>query len=280
MKIIECAQSLVQKGDEFLKKHGPLQFHEKASQLLSIGNLCEAFDFKELVEASMSPSFNHKQNFASIDFSDLPITLMRGEQCFLDIYFWRRRPTVIHNHHFIGAFQCLEGINKDLEFEFKSMKKLGHYHEHGILNLVRSRELKKGDIAEIDLLDKFIHQNHHQADLTINACFRIADFGETYLSEYLYSGLRMEKNKNLIQRTSRLMSLIHLGDFNLDEIDLTIDDMISFLVLNYRTESKNLKLLKMIHFMDLKIKKEVGLDVAQLLKVHELEISKLEDEYC
>ena len=202
-----------------------------------------------------------------------------GEHCFLDIYFWRRRPTVIHDHHFTGAFQCLEGNNVDLEFEFKKTQKLGLYHDVGELNLKQERNLKKGDIAPIDLLDKFIHQNHHQAELTINICFRTPDIGETNLSNYLYSGFRYEKHPDLLNRINRLMSFIYIGDFKIDELKINIDDALNFLIRNYRSESHGKRFMEVKNYMEHKIKSELGIDLTKLLDEHEMKMDHLENQY-
>ncbi len=278
-KFVTAAKELVKNGDAFLSQHGPLAFHHEAYELLRKANLPDLFDFKDLVQTSFAPDFNPNQNYASAQFSDLPITIAMGEHCFLDVYFWRRRPTVIHDHHFTGAFQCLEGANVDLEFEFIKTKKLGQFHDLGELSLKQSRNLVKGDIAPIDLLDKFIHQNHHQAELTINACFRTPDIGETNLSNYLYSGLRFEKQPDLLNRNGRLMGFLYIEDFDILGLNLTIDDALHFLVRNYRSTSTGKRFMEMKEFMQEKVDKELGLDLTKLLDAHEMKMDQIENQY-
>ena len=273
------ALDLTREGDEFISRHGPLEFHKKASELLERAKLHERYNFTELVEASFSSDFNEKQNYGSFQFSDLPVTLAMGEHCFLDLYFWRRRPTVIHDHHFTGAFQCLEGINVDLEFEFVKTKTLGRFHDLGFVNQLQSRTLTRGDIAPIDLLDKFIHQNHHQAELTVNACLRTPEIGETNLSNYLYSGLRYEKEPELLSRVGRLLSFINLGPFDLKKCELTIDDALNFMIRSYRSESQSKKFLEVRGHMDQMIKTTLGLDLDHLMDHHEDKMDELEDHY-
>lgn len=276
---ISIAQDLVQSGDKFLSTHGPEEFHHKASELLAQANLHQSFNFGELVEKSFASDFNHPQNYASSQFSDFPLTVAHGDKCFLDIYFWRRRPTVIHDHHFTGAFQCLQGNNVDLEFEFKETRKLGSYHSLGKLNLKHTRNIKSGDIVAIDLLDKFIHQNHHQADLTVNVCFRTPDIGATNLSNYLYSGLRYEKHPDLLNRTNRLLSFLYLGDFNTEKLTLTPDDALNFLIRNHYSTSQSSSFLKLKAQLDKRVKEELGIDVTKLLEEHENRMEELENLY-
>lgn len=274
-KLIDLSCDLVKRGDEFISIHGPLKFYDMASNLLQEAKLHEAFDLEDLIKASFSDSFNQNQNYGSFQFSDLPVTIAMGEHCFLDLYFWRRRPTTIHNHHFTGAFQCLEGINVDLEFEYVKEKSLGLYHDLGQLKLHNSRTLVKGDIAPIDLLDKFIHQNHHQAELTINACFRTPDIGEVNLSNYTYSGLRNEQQPYVLDRISRLLSFINVGDFDVKLLNLTSDDAINFLIRTYKLDSKNKKMLEVRSYM----KSLIDQDIDKLLDEHEQRMYELEEQY-
>lgn len=274
-KLIELSQDLVKRGDEFIGIHGPLKFYDMAATLLQEAKLHEVYRLEDLIKASFSDSFNYNQNYASFQFSDLPVTIAMGEHCFLDLYFWRRRPTTIHNHHFTGAFQCLEGINVDLEFQYTKELGLGLYHDLGQLRPRHSRTLVKGDIAPIDLLDKFIHQNHHQAELTINACFRTPDIGEVNLSNYTYSGLRNEQHPLVLDRISRLLSFINVGEFDVRSLNLTSDDAINFLIRTYKSNSKNKKMLEVRSYM----KSLVEQDIDDLLDVHELRMHELEEQY-
>jgi len=278
-KLTEIAREITKLGDGFIASNGPMEFHKKAHELLLMANLHEAFDYKELVHATFETDFNKNQNYASAQFSDLPITLSYGQHCFLDLYFWRRWPTVIHDHHFVGAFQCLEGSNVDLEFEYTKTRKLGQFHDLGEVKLKNTRHLKSGDIAPIDLLDKFIHQNHHQAELTINACFRTPDIGETNLSNYLYSGLRFEKHPEVLNRVNRLMSFIYISDFNIQDLNLNIDDALNFLIRNYRSEAGGKKYLEVKSFMEKKVQDELNIDLKKMLDAHEVKMDQLESQY-
>lgn len=276
---VKRARELVQLGDDFIASHGPDSFGHKASELLAQAGLEKLFEFAPLVEASFKKDFNSHQNYVSFQFSDLPLTVASGQHCFLDIYFWRRRPTVIHDHHFTGAFQCLMGNNLDLEFEFHPTQKLGEFHDRGELKLKQQRQMTPGAIAEIHLLDKFIHQNHHQADLTVNVCFRTPDFGQTNLSHFLYSGLRFEKDSGLIARLNRLETVIYFGEVDLNRLDLTLDDALAFLIRHNRSGARGSKFLELKNLLQNKVARETGLDLACLLDAHEAKMEELENAY-
>jgi hypothetical protein len=279
MTIIEIAKKLNRKGDQFIQKNGVAEFHKYAAELLSKAALPKVFNYQDIVHSAFDPKSIQKQNFRNLEFSDLPVTLSRGKHCFIDVYFWRRRPTVIHNHHFTGAFMCLLGHNVDLEFSFEKTQKLGKYHDMGKLHLEQVRELGPGDIAEIAFLDKFIHQNHHQAELTVNLCFRTPETPNKSLSNYLFSGLRYEKNPVLLGRVARLRRFLDIGDFKTKDIDINDDDAISFLIQTLGTESQNPRLLKLIKDLDKRIKKNHGIGLPKLLLLHDQELEKLENEY-
>jgi hypothetical protein len=277
MSFLNLAKKINQKGDQFIKRHGIEEFHKKASELLLKSHILEKFEIRPIVESV----FNTKniQHFKNLEFSDLPITISQGESCFIDIYFWRRRPTVIHNHHFTGAFMCLSGSNVDLEFKFKKTTKLGKFHDLGELTLKQTRNLLPGDIAEIDFMGKFIHQNHHQANLTVNLCFRTPQDPKKSLSNYLYSGLRYEKNVDLLARVGRLHKMLDLGLFDPDKIKISNDDAINFLIQTHETRSQNPRLLNLRKELLKRIKNEFGVSVSSMLKEHEVMMEKIENDY-
>ncbi len=271
-------QELVHQGDQFIKKYSAKQFHKGATNLLLDANIHQIFNYQELVEAT----FNKKppvQNFNVFEFSDLPLTIARGEKCFIDIYFWRRRPTVIHNHHFRGAFQCLEGFNVDSEYQFKLLKKFTKFHSSGELRLKRIKTLKKGDIESINFQDKFIHQNHHQSDLTVNLCFRTHDEAGKNLSNFLYSGLKYEKDQLSIDRVMRLFSFTRIDHFDFQKLNLTLEDAFNFLIVSYDSSTNHPHFLKLKKFMETKVKNETGLKLESLFKQHEKELNRIEEQY-
>lgn len=277
MNLIQKTHDLVKKGDVFLQKFPKEDFHKYASEILSGLDLHKDYNFQDIVEHSLSPS--HSQHFKNLEFSDLPVTLSRGEHCFLDVYFWRRRPTVVHNHHFVGAFMCLEGNNVDLEYTFQKERELGRFHDLGTLSLKNKRQMKPGDISEIALMDRYIHQNHHQAELTINMCFRTPQETDKSLSNYLYSGLRYEKDTDLMGKMRRLERFLFLGKVDEKKINLGLDEAIHFLIQTLGTESLNPRLLNLIKKLDHKVQSETGLDISKLFKAHDEMLKDFEMEY-
>lgn len=276
---IAKARKLVSLGDQFIKKSGNKDFHLKASDLLDDARMHELYDYKELVASAMARDFTHAQNFKDLDFSDLPLTLARGKECFVDIYFWRRRPTTIHNHHFIGAFQCLSGFNVDSEFSFKTTEKLTRFHSLGELKLKRTKTLKSGDFEPINFQDKFIHQNLHQADLSVNLCFRTPDFPKKNLSNFLFSGFKYEHDEAALARAGRLLAFTRMDDFDPKKLEISLIDAFTFLLLSYASASVHPRMVMLEKFLETKVKKETGVDLAQLLRVHDRELDHIEAQY-
>ena len=279
MKLSEIARKVNQEGDNFIKNHGTKMFHEFAAETLSQYSFKDLYNFEEVSQFLFSSDSPQIQNFKALEFSDLPVTLSRGESCFIDLYFWRRRPTTIHNHHFSGAFVGLLGKNVDLEFTFASERKVGEFHEMGEITLKKEMVIGPGDIHPIAPLNGFIHQNHHQADLTVNLCFRTNEIKDQSLSNYLYSGLRYTKNSELMVRSSQLRRLIDIGSINVSSLNLNLDDAISFLLLNYGIESGNPAFRHAINFCQEKVINEGCLNIAKLLELHEQKCSELEENY-
>lgn len=276
---IKKALEQISFGDRFIKKNGILKFANESKRLLQDAHLHELFDFNELVSFSLSKKFPKDQNFKSFEFSDLPVTIARGENCFIDIYFWRRRPTTIHNHHFVGAFQCLSGNNVDCAYSFKPIKKHTRFHVEGKLELKRERMIQRGDVESIYLQDKFIHQNHHQSDLTVNLCFRTNDLAGKNLSNFLYSGIKLEKPQHEIKRMERLFAFVMVEDCHLSNMALSLEDAFHFVHLCENRGSVHPAVLRLRDLLLKKIKKEAKLDLLSAFENHEAELDRMINLY-
>lgn len=268
----ERTQNLVLKGDSFIKKNGLGVFHLEAKKLLENEHLHELYNYKDLVRNTFARKIPADQNFKFLEFSDLPITIARGKNCFIDLYFWRRRPTTIHNHHFVGAFQCLVGNNVDCSYSFKASKKHTKYHSLGKLELKRERFLKSGDVESINFQDKFIHQNHHQCELTVNLTFRTLDVPSKNLSNFFYSGLKFEKSQKSLIRIEQLISLATLGEVALSDIPLSLEDAFNFVLLTEGHHHPAIKDMRSI--MLKKIKTMARVDLVEIMAKHEAELDR------
>lgn len=270
--------ALVADGDKFIRNNGLGKFHLEAKRLLLEYRMHELFDLDALIRHSFSGKIPQDQNFKFLEFSDLPVTIARGKNCFLDVYFWRRRPTTIHNHHFVGAFQCLIGNNVDCSYTFTPLKKHTRLHTEGKLELKRELYLKSGDAESISLQDKFIHQNHHQCDLTINLTFRTPDIPKKYLSNFYYSGLKFEKSQRSLIRSERLISFAMLGKVDLKNVDYNLEDAFNFVLQTHNT-GLHPAVQEIRKLMLQKIRKEAKLDLQSKLSQHEAELDRMTSLY-
>ncbi len=277
MKIREISKKMTKRGDHFISKNGLSEFHLMAENELKLSSLHELFNLQEI--ADLTSKVKHSQSFNNLEFSDLPLTIARGEHCFIDLYFWRRRPTVIHNHHFVGSFMCLLGKNLDHEYKFKKTRRLTPFHDLGEIHLKCERVLLPGDSAPIPYLDKFIHQNHHQAELTVNVCFRSPQESSKCLSNYLFSGLRYGKDPALLGKVARLRRLLDLGDFDFKKIKLSYAELMQFLIESYGSASLNPRFLKFREYADKKIRKELNTDIQKLIEIHDKKFEEIENDY-
>ncbi len=271
-------RKLVRQGDEFLAHHS-VGFHKRATELLCQVKLPELYNYSELVEYSFRDQFRHEQNFTSSEFSNLPLTVVRGEHCFIDVYFWRRNPTTIHNHHFTGAFQCLHGKNLDTEFSFRKSSQLTRFHSLGDLVEHQTREVNSGDIQTIDLQDKFIHQNHHHGDLTVNLCFRTPDAQGKNLANFLYSGLRYEKDRAALARAKRLYDFALIDDLNPKKLNITLSDAFNFILNTHGSGTSHPRILSLQKLLQKKINQETGTDILKLLHAHDQRLEEIQSEY-
>lgn len=274
------ATKLTKAGDKFIQKSGPKKFYEEASALLSKASMHKCFSFEDLVRGSFEKSFNHEQNFKSMEFSDLPVTIARGEHCFVDLYFWRRRPTTIHNHHFTGAFQCLYGSNVELKYQFKKERSLTRFHTLGVLKEIKETKVLPGDIESINLQDKFIHQSHHQADLTVNLCFRTPDFKGKNLANFYYPGLKYEKHALTLQKAQRLYAFSLIEDMNLDKLEVAPEVALTFLIETLNMGSAHPAVKKLQNRFLKRFKSESKLDLAKLFLNHENYLDHLIEKYA
>ena len=278
--LLHEASRLTRAGDKFIQKSGPQKFYEEAAALLDKASMHKHFSFEDLVIGSFGKNFNHEQNFKSLEFSDLPVTIARGEHSFVDLYFWRRRPTTIHNHHFTGAFQCLHGSNVELKYKFTKERRLTRFHTMGELKEIKETKVLPGDIECIDLQDKFIHQSHHQADLTVNLCFRTPDFKGKNLANFFYPGLKYEKNALTLQKAQRLYAFALIEDFKLDKVDVAPEVALTFLIETLNMGSSHPAVKKLQNNFMRKFKSESKLDLAKLFQTHENYLDHLIEKYA
>ena len=125
----------------------------------------------------------------SCNFSDECFILFLGEGFSIEMYHWDYRDTAIHDHDFQGAFQCLKGLNHQLQFEYVAGAPLFPGMETGELKQLGNRKVFPGEIEIIKNEDHFIHVVSHETS-TFNLCIRTNTDGSKPLRVYHVDGIR------------------------------------------------------------------------------------------
>ena len=112
------------------------------------------------------------QSFPDAVFSDLPITLARTSKVHMDMYFWFKSDTSIHNHHFAGAFKVVKGSSYQICYKFDSPISVDPSLYEGKIEKVSDNLLTEGSVELIIPEDCFIHQVIHLEKPTITLCLR------------------------------------------------------------------------------------------------------------
>jgi hypothetical protein len=57
-------------------------------------------------------------------FSDLPVTVFRQREFYIEILIWTKSTTAVHQHGFSGAFKVLQGSSIHTTFEFQPQREI------------------------------------------------------------------------------------------------------------------------------------------------------------
>ncbi|GEM_PF-3634064 len=163
-----------------------------------------------------------EQHFKSATFADLSFTLFRNEHFFLDLYIWNHQDTNIHDHHFSGAFQVIQGESFHISYNFIPEEQLTPWLEKGRLKVVEKTNLTAGETRKIDFNDKFIHQNLHSTNPCLTLCLRTKDHPHILLNSYCNGGLKIGLYRSHINDIKALEAISYLTQFkNSSDTEIT-----------------------------------------------------------
>ena len=131
------------------------------------------------------------QTFPNGEFSDFPLTLVRTDKILIDIYFWFKSDTSIHNHHFCGAFKIIGGDSYQVSYRFDKTKTISPGLDEGVMTQIGNEHLTLGSVNTIKLKDNFIHHVFHLGKPTITLCVRTPFLDNENLSTFLYPKYRV-----------------------------------------------------------------------------------------
>jgi hypothetical protein len=159
------------------------------------------------------------QHFRSGLFADLSFTLFRNDHFFLDLYIWNHQDTNIHDHHFCGAFQVVQGESFHLSYDFISEEKKSSWLEKGRLEVVEKTNLLPGETKKIAFYDRFIHQNIHTTNPCVTLCLRSNDHPEIMLNSYYNKGMKIGLYRSYLIDVKLLEAVQYLVHQNLSKAD-------------------------------------------------------------
>lgn len=169
--------------------HSRSDFSALVSSELKKYSLPELFHEKLLPELRKRHEDMEPLKGRSCHFSDECFILFIGTGFSIELYHWDYRDTAIHDHDFLGAFQCLKGLNHQMQFQYVSGNFIFNGMENGELKPLGSRKVFPGEIEIIQDEDKFIHVVSHETS-TFNLCIRTNTDGSKPLRVYHIDGIR------------------------------------------------------------------------------------------
>jgi hypothetical protein len=131
------------------------------------------------------------QTFPNGEFSDFPLTLVRTDKLLIDLYFWHKSDTTIHNHHFCGAFKVIAGESYQVNYAFNKSKSITLGFDEGTMIQAGNEHLSLGSVHPILLRDKFIHHVFHLGKPTITLCVRTPFLEGEGLAVFVYPKYRI-----------------------------------------------------------------------------------------
>lgn len=147
------------------------------------------------------------QTFPEGEFSDFPLTLVRTEKILIDMYFWFKSDTSIHNHHFCGAFKIIGGESYQVSYRFDKTNNISPGLDEGVMTQVKNEHLTLGSVNTIKLRDNFIHHVFHLGKPTITLCVRTPFLEGEDLSTFIYPKYRVVISKISIPQKKWLQIL-------------------------------------------------------------------------
>ncbi len=175
-----------------------------------------------------------RQSFTRDEFGELPFTLFRHDKFHLDVYVWNNNETSIHDHHFCGAFKLLTGKSLQMTYHFEEGRNVSPLVNVGTLTKISTRYLNQGDVQEIQLGEKFIHQVIHLDFPTVTFILRTPDLMDNLLS-YWSSGLRLKFNLDHPKMTKILDFFDSVLIFHQDDQDQSFLDRLIYPILDQFT---------------------------------------------
>lgn len=151
-----------------LKGHDPDSFAQIAKEALALPT---DYDFDQILEFTNGQNLP-AQSYPKDEFGEVPFTIFRDENFFIDIYVWNMHNTSIHDHNFTGAFKLLHGLSKKFNYEFEVETEITSGFSIGNLKTVDIKDFNPGEIELITPYESFIHKIAHLTNPSVTLLIR------------------------------------------------------------------------------------------------------------
>jgi hypothetical protein len=121
-------------------------FPQIAESALTDWQECPEFNLGEVADFLLTTSVKQQPE---VEFSNLPVTLYRSSEFYIECLIWVDATTSIHQHAFSGAFRVVTGCSLHSEYEFVEQARVSQLLLLGETRTQRLEALTRGDVRRI-----------------------------------------------------------------------------------------------------------------------------------
>jgi hypothetical protein len=121
-------------------------FPQIAESALTEWQECPEFNLEEVSDFLLTTSIKQQPK---AEFSNLPVTLYRSSEFYIECLVWVDATTSIHQHAFSGAFRVVTGSSLHSEYEFVEQARVSQLLLLGEARTQRLEALTRGDVRRI-----------------------------------------------------------------------------------------------------------------------------------
>ena len=121
-------------------------FPQIAESALTDWQECPKFNLAEVADFLLTTSIKQQPE---AEFSNLPVTLYRSSEFYIECLIWMDATTSIHQHAFSGAFRVVTGSSLHSEYEFVEKARVSQLLLLGEARTQRLEVLTRGDVRRI-----------------------------------------------------------------------------------------------------------------------------------
>lgn len=151
-------------------------------------------------------------------FSDLPLTVFRSRDFYIELLVWSRATTAIHQHGFSGAFRVVRGSSIHTRYRFDARRRISDDFLLGEVRALGSEALAVGSVRQIQPgAEGLIHSLYHLDNPSLSLIIRTSGhsaFGPQY--SYYPPSLALHRKSmesdDMMLMLSRLLGISSTAD--------------------------------------------------------------------